>query len=150
MRFRRGFTLIEILVALAVLTALALPLIEMIVTSKRKVDGLPKRLCALYYAQDLMVERLGKTRYENIFPITRRKMGAFAWNRDNVNAVMAGETGEKRERIRQSLAFLNLFDAEVTVVEEVPGKRKRVKVVVSWSESGHQQDVTLTSVAEKA
>lgn len=146
---RSGFTLIEILVALAVLTALALPFIEMIVTSKRKMEGLPRRLCAIYYAQDLMVERLGKTRYENIFPITKRKMGAFVWNRENVKRTAASEVGEKRKRILQSLDFLNLFDAEVTVVEEVPGKRKRVKVTVSWQEGGHGQDVVLTSVAEK-
>lgn len=138
------------LVALAVLTALALPFVEMMVTSKRKMDGLPRRLCALYFAQDLMVERLGKTRYENIWPISKRKMGAFGWNRDNVARTAASETGEKRKRIKQSLDFLNVFDAEVKVDEEVPGRRKRVKVIVSWSESGHAQNVTLTSVAVKS
>ena len=147
---RRGFTLIEILVALAVLTALALPLIEMMVTSKRKIDGLPKRLCAIYYAQDLMVERLGKTAYRNIRPISRRKMGAFAWNKQNVIATAASEIGARRDRIKQSLDFLNLFDAEVTVSELVPNRRKSIRVIVSWSEAGHEENVTLTSLAEDA
>ena len=144
-----GFSLLEILVALAVLTALALPFIEMVVSGKRKVEGLPKRLCALYFAQDLMVERLGKTKYENVRAISKRKMGEFEWNRENVIRTADGEVGERRARIKGSLAFLNLFSADVKVTEEVPGLRKRVKVTVAWSESGHPEDVTLNSVVEK-
>jgi prepilin-type N-terminal cleavage/methylation domain-containing protein len=147
---RRAFSLIEILVALAVITVLALPFVEMILTSKRKVEGLPKRLCALYYAQDLMVERLGKTSYVNIRPISKRKMSAFFWNRENVLDTAASETGEKRQRIRSSLDFMDLFDAEVKVTEEIPDKRKRVQVVVGWYEGGHPENVTLNSVAEKS
>ncbi len=146
---RGAFSLIEVLVALAVVSVLALPFAEMILSSKRKVEGLPRRLCALYYAQDLMVERLGKTAYANVRAISKRKMSEFVWNRDNVFDMAASETGDRRKRIRSAIDFLALFDAEVAVTEEVPNRRKRVKVVVSWYEAGHPESVDLVSVVQQ-
>lgn len=145
---RHGLSLIEILVALAVITTLALPFVEMVATTKRKVEGLPRRLCALYYAQDLMEERLSQTTWAGVKSISKRRISDFWWVRDNVYTLAASETGERRRKIRGSLNFLKLFEAEVVVTEEVPNRRKRVRVVVSWEEGGRAVDVALESVRE--
>lgn len=145
---RHAFSLIEILVALAVITTLALPFVEMIATAKRKVEGLPRRLCALYYAQDLMEERLSQTTWRGVRTISKKRISEFSWIRDNVSTLAASETGDRRKRLRGALDFLKLFQAEVIVTEEVPNRRKRVKVVVSWEEGGRDVDVSLESVLE--
>lgn len=145
---RHAFSLIEILVALAVITTLALPFVEMMATGKKKIEGLPRRLCALYYAQDLMEERLSQKTYAGCRSISKRRISEFAWIRDNVAQISASEVGERRARIRGSLDFLKAFFAEVVITEEIPNRRKRVQVVVSWDEAGHEQNVKLESVLE--
>jgi hypothetical protein len=121
----------------------------MMATSKRKIEWLPRRLCALFYAQDLMEERLSQKTWAGVRSIGKRRISDFVWISENVRQMAASSVGEKRARIRGSLEFLKLFWAEVVITEEVPNRRKRVVVVVSWDESGREQNVKLESVLER-
>jgi hypothetical protein len=143
-----GVTILEMVIVLAITALLAAPLVDVIVTNQRKVAGLPRRLCALYFAQDLLEERLDKRLYAQVRSISRRRMSEFSWIRKNVRTVEATEAGERLARVRRSLAFLRQFTAEVQVAEEVAGRRKRIRATVAWEEGGRLQQVTLVSVLE--
>ena len=149
LRSRRALTLVEILVVFAILCTLALSFVQMLVSNKKKLSGMPRRLMALYYAYDLLEERLDLPSLSAKSTITRRPLIQFWWIANNIDRVAISETGARKERIGKAREFMLPFWAEAKVVAEVPGRRFKVTVTVDWKEDGHPESVVLVSRKEK-
>ncbi len=132
-RDRPAFSLMEILVAVALVAMLGPALISMRTQNQQALAGLPGRLFALYYAFDLMEEQLARP-YGDIRTITERRLTDFVWVKKNIEALEAELTGPARERVTLSRDFLGRFVAGIKVTTTPTGKKLRV--TVRWNEQG--------------
>jgi prepilin-type N-terminal cleavage/methylation domain-containing protein len=145
-RSRPAFSLMEILVAVALLAMLGPALLSMRTQNQKSLAGLPGRLFALYYAFDLMEEQLARP-YGDIRSISERRLTDFVWVKKNIEALETELTGPARERATLSRDFLGRFVAGVKVTTTAAGKRLRV--TVRWNEQGLERVHLLDGAVDK-
>ena len=112
----KGFTLLEMLVTIVILTAGIVPVLQMMGTAMFAETNTENSLIAFYLAQERMETIKDASSYANI--------DSFAEARTAMTGDYAG------------------FDRQVTVA----GDPKQVNVIIYWSVKGQDQSVNLVSL----
>ena len=113
---KKGFTLLEMLVTIVLLTAGIVSLLRMMSIGMFAVTGTEKATTALYLAQEKMEEIKDASSYSNI---------------DSFASAKAALTGDYTD-----------FQREVAV----SGDPKQVNVIVYWTTKGDEQTLNLVSL----
>lgn len=144
---KRAFSLTEIVVGVALLGMLAVAFLTMRAGSERSMATLPNRLFALYFAFDLLEERLALP-FSQIRSIRETRASEYVWVRKNLQKLEVESTGDRQKRAQLSRKFLERFRCAVNVRTATPTS-KEIQVTVRWEEQGVDRTHVLLGVAEK-